>query len=122
MRLKTNRFELLTRQCRLPRPGDTSAEFFAAARDLLDEFDNPGPFRLVGLAAYDLAWRRHPRQLDLFEDGAARRLETAIDGLIDRFGAGVVQRGCDIRRAPGKAVEVSSGGVNLDRLRRRPAP
>ncbi|MYE25282.1 MAG: hypothetical protein F4Y01_15285 [Gammaproteobacteria bacterium] len=120
VRLKTNRFELLTRQCRLRRPGDTSAEYFAAARGLLDEFDHPGPFRLVGLAAYDLEWRRYPRQLDLFEDGAARRLETTIDGLIDRFGAGVVQRACDIGDAPGRAAEVSSGGVNLDRLRAEP--
>ena len=122
VRLKTHRFELLTRQCRLPRPGDTSAEYFAAARNLLDEFDHPGPFRLVGLAAYDLEWRRYPRQLDLFEDGAARRLETTIDGLIDRFGAGVVQRACDIHKAPGKAAEVSSGGVNLDRLREASPP
>lgn len=117
VRLKTAGFELLTRQRRLPRPGDTAAEFFAAADTLLDSFDHPGPFRLVGMAAYGLSWRSYPRQLDLFEDGAARSLETTVDGLIARFGAGVVRRASEIDRRPGAAADVSAGGVNLDGVR-----
>ena len=58
VKLKTTKFELLSRQRHLPRPDDTADVFFAVSRQLLDRFDHPGPFRLVGMAAFDLDWRR----------------------------------------------------------------
>ena len=109
--LKTSRFELLTRQRTLDRRVDLASEFFAVGRRLLDEFDHPGPFRLVGMAAFDLDWRRGPRQLDLFEDGQRRSLETAIDAVVSRFGRGAVVRARDLGH-PGTVMD----GVNLDFL------
>jgi hypothetical protein len=79
-------------------------------RLLLAELANPGPFRLVGMAAFDLGWREEPMQLELFEDSTNRNLETAIDNLIERFGKGVVVRGRDLEHSG----TVSANGVNLD--------
>ena len=109
--LKTSRFELLTRQRTLGKPADLASEFFAVGRGLLDEFDHPGPFRLVGMAAFDLDWRRGPRQLDLFEDARRRSLETTVDDVVARFGRGAVMRARDLGH-PGTVMD----GVNLDYL------
>ena len=78
VRLKTSRFRMLTRQRKLRNPVDLGAELLAAGRSLLDQFGEPGPFRLVGMAAFDLTRRHGDRQPDLFEDHAARQLETAV--------------------------------------------
>ena len=112
VRLKTTKFEMLSRQTRLAKPDDTAGSFFAAAKKLLDGFNHPGPFRLVGLAAFDLYWHQEPLQSDLFGDGHQRELETTIDHLIDRFGKGVVKRANDL----GDRGTVSDNGVNLDFL------
>ena len=66
VRLKTTNFELLSRQRTLPRPVDTADALLAATVPLLSAFDHPGPFRLVGMAAFDLSWDGDPTQLDLF--------------------------------------------------------
>ena len=115
VRLKTRRFEMFTRQRKLTKPVDLGAELLAASQSLLGEFSHPGPFRLVGLAAFDLARRDGDRQLDLFEDGVARELETTIDDLIGRFGQGVVMRARDLA----DWSTVASRGVNLDYLEDR---
>jgi DNA polymerase-4 len=112
VRLKTTQFELLSRQRRLPRPADTADTFFEASRRLLDAFDHPGPFRLVGLAAFDLDLRRQPLQADLFEDSRRRDLETTVDRLMARFGKGVVVRAEDLRHGG----TILDGGMNLDFL------
>lgn len=112
IRLKTTRFEMLTRQRHASRPLDTATEIMAIARKLLDEFRHPGPFRLVGMAAFDLDWRERPLQYDLFEDHEPRDLETTIDDLIERFGSDVVVRASDL----GHHGTVSANGVNLDFL------
>ena len=111
VRLKTNQFQMLTRQRLLPTPVDLGSEFLAVARSLLDEFYHPGPFRLVGMAAFDLSWRTEPRQLDLFEDHARHGLDTTIDRLIARFGRDVVMRARDLNDRG-----VNADGVNLDFL------
>lgn len=109
--LKTSRFELLTRQRTLDKRVDLASEFFSVGRRLLDEFDHPGPFRLVGMAAFDLDWRRGPRQLDLFENTQRRSLETTVDDVVRRFGRGAVVRARDLGH-PGTVMD----GVNLDFL------
>jgi hypothetical protein len=51
---------------------------------LLNHVDNPGPFRLVGLVAYDLVDINNLTQLELFSAFARQRqLEIAIDALAD---------------------------------------
>jgi len=68
---------------------------------------------LVGLAAFDLGAKGDGRQLHLVPaaDTRSRRLEVAIDELVERFGSGVVQRAGDLRRD-----HVVRGPVNLDFL------
>lgn len=91
--LKSSRFELLSRQLHLPRPTDCSETLYRAAVSQLDRFGHPGPFRLVGMAAFDLTRRGDPVQVDLFaQDARQRRLEAATDLLVKRFGKGVVVR------------------------------
>jgi DNA polymerase IV len=112
VKLKTTDFRLLTRQRRLPRATDVAATLHAAALTLLDEFDDAGPFRLVGLAAYDLVRDSEGAQLDIFADGQLkRRLETTLDSLTARFGRDAV------RRASGLKNSVIQGvAPNLDFL------
>lgn len=112
VRLKTQRFQMLTRQRKLRKAVDLGGELMAAGQSLLGQFDHPGPFRLVGMAAFDLAEREGQRQLDLFEDHAARELETTIDGLMHRFGRGVLMRARDLA----DWGTVATDGVNLDYL------
>ena len=112
VRLKTQGFQMLTRQRKLRRPVDLGAELLAAGRSLLDRFHHPGPFRLVGMAAFDLASRDAEGQFDLFENHAVRELETTIDGLMQRFGHGVLMRARDLA----DSSTVAADGVNLDFL------
>jgi DNA polymerase-4 len=110
VKLKTSDFQILTRQHRLTRPTDVADDLYGVAINLLREFEHPGPFRLVGMAAYDLAEENDKTQLDLFNSGARRRkLETAVDALTQRFGPGVLRRADDMARKP-------KIGVNLDFL------
>ncbi len=110
VRLKTSAHQLLTRQRQLTSPGDTAALFYRVACELLEEFEHPGPFRLVGMAVFDLHWREAPQQLSLFENPATRRLETTIDRLLERYGKQAVVRARDLEQAD----TVHNDGVNLD--------
>lgn len=117
VRLKTNRFAMLSRQRQLPRAADTAAEFLAVGRTLLRDIAHRGPFRLVGMAAFDLVAQQRPQQLDLFETSARRKLEATIDALAERFGSDVVVRARDL----GGHGTVMANGVNLDFLDQRRA-
>ena len=93
VKLKTSEFRLLTRQCRLREPTDVSDTLYAVAVKLLAEFDDSGPFRLIGLAAYALAGGTGPLQLGLLDgNDRQRRLETTLDRIAERFGDDIVQR------------------------------
>jgi DNA polymerase-4 len=97
IKLKTSEFQLLTRQCRLTEPSDVAATLHAAGVRLLAALQHPGPFRLVGMAAFDLGKTADARQLDLLADrGRGRRLEATIDEISARFGDGVVVRATDL--------------------------
>jgi DNA polymerase-4 len=113
IKLKTTDFRVVTRQTVLPEPSDVGAALFACATSLLDEVGESGPFRLVGLAAYDLRAAVPESQLALLPETGSRdrRLETIIDSLVDRFGRGVVQRAGDLRRDRGVGA-----AANLDFL------
>ncbi|MGB7302973.1 MAG: DNA polymerase IV [Burkholderiaceae bacterium] len=110
VRLKTSSFELLTRQGQLTTPDDTADSFFTIACRLLDTFSHRGPFRLVGMAAYDLDWRQPVQQAELFSASGVRELETTIDKLIQQFGKGVLRRAKDLN----DSGPVSDADVNLD--------
>ena len=101
IKLKTTEFQILTRQHRLSEPTDVAERLYAVGVALLDHVDHPGPFRLIGLVAYDLVDIDDVAQLDLFSTLARqRKLEVAIDGLADRFGTNVVYRADDLNKPP----------------------
>ncbi len=98
VRLKTTDFRLISRQCSLAAPTDVARTLFEAGVGLLDRFEEPGPFRLVGLTAFDLRKGTASGQGDLFTDGRDRRLEATLDALSARFGDNVVRRARDLGR------------------------
>lgn len=114
LKLKTSDFRIVTRQEMLSDATDVAAVLFTRAATLLQDVDDRGPFRLVGLTAYDLEGvNGADRQLALLPAAGnrERRLETAIDALVGRFGAGIVQRAGDLSRDRGVGV-----AANLDFL------
>jgi DNA polymerase-4 len=112
VKLKRADFRILTRQRVLSAATDVAAELFAAAASLLDGIDELGPFRLVGLGAFDLIAGLADSQLALpIEDRRARLLETTIDGVRARFGTGAVQRASELVADHGVGV-----ASNLDFL------
>jgi DNA polymerase IV len=97
VKLKTADFQILTRQRRLSEPTDVTERLYSVGVDLLAGFNDLGPFRLVGVVAYDLVGIDERVQLDLFNTSARqRRLEVAIDDLSARFGPDVVHRANDL--------------------------
>lgn len=117
VKLKTTDFRVMSRQ-RGVEPTDVGAVLFAHATSLLEEMaGESGPFRLVGLAAYDLVGAEAlAAQLGLLPDAGnrERRLETALDALAARFGRGAVQRAGDLARDRGVGI-----AANLDFLHDR---
>jgi DNA polymerase-4 len=100
IKLKTTDFKLITRQHQINEATDVAERLYSVAADHLNHADHPGPFRLVGMVAYDLVRIDDVVQLDLFSSLARhRRLELAIDELADRFGTNVVHRANDIAKA-----------------------
>ena len=97
VRLKTNKFKLLSRQSQLTEPSDCADHLFKVAADLLTQFEDSGPYRLVGLSAYGLTRADDPQQMDLFENSAKpKALEHVIDDCIKKFGKGVITRAADL--------------------------
>ena len=102
IKLKTTDFQILSRQHRLSEPTDVAERLYSVGVDLLSHIDHPGPFRLIGMVAYDLVDIDDVVQLDLFSTLARqRKLEVAIDGLADRFGTNVVHRADDLNKPAG---------------------
>ena len=98
VKLRTANFRTLTRQRTCP-PTDLASQLLPVALALLDEFDTDGPFRLVGLATYELQRpaSADTAQLDLFASSPRdAALEHMIDAARERFGDEALQRARDI--------------------------
>lgn len=117
VKLKRSDFRVLTRQAVLAEPCEAAEKLTEAAVALLPKFAEPGPFRLVGLAVFELGKSSDAAQLDLLGPGGerGRRLERAIETLEARFGPGTVHRAADLLRPA-----VVQGESNLDFLDARP--
>jgi DNA polymerase-4 len=97
IKLKTADFQIISRQTRLNEATDIAEALYSVGVFLLDNVDHPGPFRLVGMVAYDLVGIDDRVQLELFGTPARRRrLEVAIDQLAERFGTNVVRCANDL--------------------------
>ncbi len=97
VKLKTSDFRLLSRQCTLPEPTDVAATLFGAGASLLDRFSDPGPFRLVGLAAHTLSEAEAATQLGLLENTGRRALETTLDAVAEKFPDSALRRARDVQ-------------------------
>ena len=110
VRLRTSTFRSLTRQCTLAEPTDVADTLLAAGVRLLSRFDDPGPYRLVGMATFDFSSAKTPQQLSLLDVQPHRRkLEVTLDTLSQRYGSGAVVRANDLTRNT-----VFEGTPNLD--------
>ena len=97
VKLKTSEFQLLTRQAQLSEPTDVADVLYSKAAELLQAFEHPGPFRLIGMAAFSLKTAQDPLQLDLLSPGdRERRLESALDRIAERFGDDAIHRAGDL--------------------------
>jgi DNA polymerase-4 len=93
VKLKTASFQGLSRQALLGTPTDVGQRLYEEAQPLLDHFPYDEPFRLIGMAAYDIIRPGDPVQLGLFGEGARRRrLESAMDAVRNAFGDQAVTR------------------------------
>jgi len=112
VKLKTNDFQLLTRQAQLNEPTDVAEVLYGKGVALLPAFQHTGPFRLVGMAAFGLKNTKDPLQLDLLHRGGReRRLESAMDRIAERFGEDAIHRAGDPGTTPGPGI-----APNLDFL------
>ena len=93
VKLKTHRFELISRQAQLRSPSANAGEFLALARELLGQFDLRRAYRLVGLAAFDLTELKN-RQGSLFDE-RPEPLDETMDEIKRRFGSQALRRASD---------------------------
>ena len=116
VKLKTSAFQLLTRQAQLSEPTDVADVLYSRGVGLLPSFQHPGPFRLVGMAAFDLTTTGGPSQMDLLNRGGReRRLESTLDRIAERFGEDAIHRAGDLGSSPGLAPNLdflTKGGID----------
>jgi DNA polymerase-4 len=103
VKIRRGDFTTFTRQRALGSPTHDTAVVAATAKALLEDWLAAQPnaaVRLLGVGASDL---HLPRQGDLFAAGSAQssRLDSAVDRIRNRFGAGVLIRASLLSRPPG---------------------
>ena len=104
LKLRLPDFSLRTRSRTGIRPTQLAPRLFAAARALLDAQPDGAAYRLLGVAATELAPAEGADEGDLVDRDAAREKsrEAAIATLRDKFGARSVQRGLAFRQGTRK--------------------
>jgi DNA polymerase-4 len=105
VKIRRGDFVTFTRQRAVGAPTQNTAVVAAAARALLGEWLASQPnaaVRLLGVGVSDLTGLR---QTDLFGAQSTReaRLDCTVDGIRDRFGAGVLTRASLLSRLNGPA-------------------
>jgi DNA polymerase IV len=102
LKLRLADFSLRTRSRSGLRATQLAPRLFAAARPLLDAQPDGIAYRLLGVAATELATSEGADADDMFlhESGREKFREAAIAALRDRFGPTAVQRGLTFRPGP----------------------
>jgi DNA polymerase-4 len=102
LKLRLADFSLRTRSRSGLRATQLAPRLFEAARPLLDAHPDGVAYRLLGVAATELAPAEAADQDDMLAGGVGRERfrEAAIAALRDRFGPAAVQRGLTFRPGP----------------------
>jgi DNA polymerase IV len=102
LKLRLPDFSLRIRSRTGIRPTQLAPRLFAAAQDLLAAQPKGEAYRLLGVAASELAPGAGADEDDLIDGGRGRERsrEAAIADLRERFGPGAVQRGLAFRPGP----------------------
>ena len=90
LKLRKADFITISRSHTVAGATDGARELFQISRDLLREVGDPGPVRLIGLAATSLESAGEPAQLEIGGSETWSRVEAAVADLRDRFGDDVV--------------------------------
>ena len=100
LKLKRSDFTQLTRRVSLHDPTQLADRIYRTARALFDQWDDPGPYRLIGCGISDLS---SPEGADLAGDlldpNAEKRskAERATDAIRTRFGTKAIVKGRALR-------------------------
>lgn len=110
LRMRFDDFTRATRSHTLPEATDSGTAILRAARTLLDTalplIKERGGLTLIGLTLTNLD-RADSMQLSLpFEARAESTLDSTLDALRDRFGAGTVTRAALLRKGEGLSVPI----------------
>jgi DNA polymerase-4 len=112
VKIRRSDFTTYTRQRALGRPTQDTAVVSAVAQALLEQWLATQPdaaVRLLGVGVSDL---QMSVQADLFGGSPAEisRLDTAIDGIRDRFGSGILTRASLLPGSPSRTASRSGSG------------
>jgi len=107
LKLRLGDFSTFTRSATLDAPTDSTKVLWAAAADLLTKWihERRGALRLMGVSLHGLSG---DEQLDLFgslpvehteshASGKQKKVDTATDAIIQKFGRGSIKRGGSLR-------------------------
>lgn len=93
LKLKTSKFQSITRQTQVSPPTQTGREIFESLKPILVNEMNKAPFRLIGVGLSDLIEGGETIEQDLLmpKNDKNLKLERALDVLIDKFGEKMVK-------------------------------
>ncbi|MBU1450929.1 MAG: DNA polymerase IV [Proteobacteria bacterium] len=117
LKLKHRDHRLATRSATQARPTDAAEEIFAAARELLNAYATPGPFRLIGVGVTGLL-AADEGQGDLFgaeASGRRQALGRAEDAIVARFGEAAITRAGHMSASQAPLDRAASKGHNKDK-------
>jgi DNA polymerase-4 len=109
VKIRRSDFSTYTRQRALGRPTQDTAVVSAVAQALLEQWLATQPDAAVRLLGVEVSDLQMSVQADLFVGSSAQgsRLDTAVDGIRERFGAGILTRASLL---PGTPSRSGSGG------------
>jgi DNA polymerase-4 len=109
VKIRRSDFSTYTRQRALGRPTQDTAVVSAVAQALLEQWLATQPDAAVRLLGVEVSDLQMSVQADLFGGSSAQgsRLDTAVDGIRERFGAGILTRASLL---PGTPSRSGSGG------------